>query len=782
MNKFLMFTVALGIVFLSSCTNEEKMSTYAPEEGDGTMSFVLPLGKKGPVTYATIAADSAENTIQTLRIYCFDPSGILIKVFSHPSHKNNELSIYNFSQDENAATATATIATGTMSGLWHFYFVANVNNVNQTGGTVPGITSSALAGVQLTNMTEAVFQQMLLDELNTQPDGSLVNINTPLPMSLSKNDHSGLSYIEVNPEVTKSATIHMKRRVARFDIINNAEFTGFTVKNIVISNAKSAGFVQDSADVSPNSGRMIIDVEATANGTPLDHSIDEHKDNDKNGIIDGFEGANAKDSFEWNKSQFYLYPTKLTKSEGGTAGATILAIEGSYKGETRIYTLNLKDGNDMDILANQAYKINIHKYVENEFEGNFTIEPWGWDEDTIDTSRDQRFITFDHVQLSPNDPNSIFDISAIGGGTNEDDKVDTIRYTAAPGQEYAELLLVTKGYTLSGDLDHGNVASLALQAPYPGFLPEDLQAISEAHDACYFTTVRTYAVGEGLRYETTHHIKLPHTTAPIAFDILVQSQTNATRAKKYYVESWDYNKLGYAPVKLGNLLWAPLNVGATAFTTNTKQLPVLSKDSANGYAWTGDLFQWGRNTPFNPLVTYIKKTTQFYSVDSANSYAAKDSMYVGTANNWLDTRDDNLWSGVNEQGPCPNGWRVPTTDEWGILIAAPASGATKNISTNWLYLPINTTDTICIPNNGEFDIYNNKSGSVSLYPGMGGTTKPNTIHWTSSVDATSGYPYRVYVNGTGTNLNNAVNTTNDPRSQGYAIRAVRNWIPMPGNP
>ncbi|MDR0537891.1 MAG: hypothetical protein LBH04_07625 [Tannerellaceae bacterium] len=791
MNKFLMFTVALGIVFLSSCTNEEKIGTAPYNGGDGYLSFILPLGKGGPVTYGTITADSMENDIQTLRIYWFGADGKLLKVFAYPQHGTSELAIFDFSEDKQSATAVGKIATGTVGGLSHFYFVANVNDPN--GG---GIRSSALSQVSLNTTTEGVFQKMLTDELAAQTDGNLTEIKCPLPMSLSKNDHGGLMYVELDPSLTPSVTVHMKRRVARFDIENNEDFSGFHVKNVIISNAKTAGFIQDSMDVSDNSGKMIIDVEATANGTPLDSSLGEDQDvikgdgtagSDK--IPDGFQGANPpKDSLEINKSQFYLFPTTLTKSDGGTPGNTIISIEGTYNGETRIYTLETKSGNDIDILANKAYRIRIRRYVENNLIANFIIEPWDWDGDSIATNRDQRGVIFSHVQQAPGDTSIVSFKNAqisdgaggfIDGNVNDGTLVDTIRYTAAPGQQYAEFLLVDTGYTLAGDnVATANVTSLALQSNYSGFLAEDSMAVLAASHACTFSTIRTYA-GEGLHYETTHRIRLPHTKAPIAFNIFIQSQTNSTRSKKYYVESWDYNEMGYAPVKVGDVLWAPLNVGATVIPA--AKIAWKDKDSI-ARSWTGTYFQWGRNVPFYPdssaSISANKKNGPLTLADAQ----ATSSFIISSTGDWLKSTDldNDLWGGVSNdstkmQGPCPKYWYIPSFAQ-GKALEAALKNASSTYSAYW----------------HDFHVTGRNNESCSLYFPLGGKVGTDggvANYGTSATNSYSYYafrntynnvsPYRLVVSNQALGPTSFLYNDADTKNIGWLVRAVRDYVLMP---
>ncbi|MDR2476087.1 MAG: hypothetical protein LBD45_09560, partial [Bacteroidales bacterium] len=79
--------IALAAVALTSCNSEETLLTNSevPVE-KGKLSFVLPLGKKGPVTYATVTGKDAEYELENLFIYWFRDAGSgyeLFKTFSY---------------------------------------------------------------------------------------------------------------------------------------------------------------------------------------------------------------------------------------------------------------------------------------------------------------------------------------------------------------------------------------------------------------------------------------------------------------------------------------------------------------------------------------------------------------------------------------------------------------------------------------------------------------------------------------------------------------------------
>ena len=107
----------------------------------------------------------------------------------------------------------------------------------------------------------------------------------------------------------------------------------------------------------------------------------------------------------------------------------------------------------------------------------------------------------------------------------------------------------------------------------------------------------------------------------------------------------------YSAVKQGDLWWAPFNLGATEVAKN-----------ATNVSSTGNLYQWGRNR----ATTYGSTAKTVGTVSNAN---ATDEFITGTsASNydWLSPKNDNLWGKPKTaKDPCPQGWRVPTSDELG---------------------------------------------------------------------------------------------------------------------
>lgn len=231
-------------------------------------------------------------------------------------------------------------------------------------------------------------------------------------------------------------------------------------------------------------------------------------------------------------------------------------------------------------------------------------------------------------------------------------------------------------------------------------------------------------------------------------------------------------------VPMDNLLWYPVNVGAT-----------------EEHPYGGKYFQWGRKDgqlPWQEDNTYSVKKSVF----------GEDGLFVGTpdpkvtyitGNNspcWFDKKLDNLspvnhpfdWPAVDTApgmgNPCPEGWRIPTIAEWKRFKDSFGMGEVKTHTDGYMYnecpksystipysliLPITREMNYLYLEN--FETYNPRFGSSS-------SVHPYGSYWCSDLHSfdghkmprvlqTNGKKYKMQIYGESTGFAVAVRCVKD---------------------
>jgi uncharacterized protein (TIGR02145 family) len=101
-------------------------------------------------------------------------------------------------------------------------------------------------------------------------------------------------------------------------------------------------------------------------------------------------------------------------------------------------------------------------------------------------------------------------------------------------------------------------------------------------------------------------------------------------------------------------IWLDRNLGAKRVCT--------SFDDEQCY---GDYFQWGRDADGHEKQNSpITNSLSSSSTPNHSKYIIADSSIRKYRYDWLESKNYNLWQGVNGQNnPCPKGFRIPTIDE-----------------------------------------------------------------------------------------------------------------------
>ena len=102
-------------------------------------------------------------------------------------------------------------------------------------------------------------------------------------------------------------------------------------------------------------------------------------------------------------------------------------------------------------------------------------------------------------------------------------------------------------------------------------------------------------------------------------------------------------------------IWMDRNLGASQVAT--------AVDDALAY---GDLYQWGRAADGHEKRTSGTTTTLSSTENPGHSKLSDISPY-----DWTSPQNNNLWQGVSGiNNPCPDGFRLPSKDEWQAEVAA----------------------------------------------------------------------------------------------------------------
>lgn len=619
----------------------------------GRLTFSMP-APRGSVTYATVPALESENRIDDLYVYMFNRSEMLEYVYS-PSE-------ITLSGTGTSRTATIDV-TGMEEGEKTFCFVAN-----GTGKSVelqmvrPGATSLTDFRGLLTDKQTALLQPSLM----MSALAGIEDLTDPKP---------------------EEKVVNLKRRVARFDVANDASETNLEITKIMISSANLRGPVM--ADLTDITLRPI----ERGNLPLIDFNTAD------------FPNANGVDPAE---GVFYLYPTELANE------ATVLSVEGVLFGQTKIYTIDLPD--TLTIQANYRYILKAKKMDLNIIEWDVLVDEWEDGSDLEAEAPEQYLTEVTSVVFTPGngswtppvDPDK-YGVYTLTSATTP----STLKVTVQSHDKRVAKAEIRYRYNTSGSSLRIDVVADTLALTYSGIY------------------TRTY----------TFAIPVQDPKVPLEAAIVMVNEADLLQRDTVLrlVSMPDYDGTAHQPVLFGGIYWAPVNVGATTVDATT-----LNQASQ------GLLFQWGRKNgwPYSttPLSDTIRGPVSYESVQPGQANHTKFVKVYGltgdTKLDWLQADDpdtdlrNNGWDPGGANSPCPAGWRVPTVPELERILKSYADDESQFVG-NRLEVPGDRSgETLYLPVT---------SWISHVSASFAGAT--NGVYWAAPLE--NGLAYRVVINRPG---------------------------------
>ncbi|MDL2319838.1 hypothetical protein LJC45_01755 [Alistipes sp. OttesenSCG-928-B03] len=302
---FIIFTAAL---LAASCSKNTDLSDNAPADNPSGAQIAFTYANPTAATRAAgdpVAASDAEKAIYDMDVFMFLADGTFVR----------QLTAADYTLADSGAGTTSLTLTDALLAQYGgqravFYFVAN--NVASTGG----VHIASFDGT-----SEDQFRELLTAPapISTLPWA----VGLPVPISVAAGTH-GMLMTGRSDAITlagkRTETITLKRRAARFDVINPGIADGISIDTYFISDAPTQAPLFANSATAPALEYKSIE------------SIWEYQEN--------FDAAGC------HSGAFYLYPTTLDK--------TVITIQVRNSANLRrIYTVE----SDIAIEANKRYTI-----------------------------------------------------------------------------------------------------------------------------------------------------------------------------------------------------------------------------------------------------------------------------------------------------------------------------------------------------------------------------------------------------------------------------------------
>lgn len=676
---------ALTALLLAGCSTEndwvspdDDLNAPIPE-GMTQLSFELK-GVRSGSSYAPVALTDEEAQLKDMIVVLFKQTG---------DEPQNTDVVYRalrakVSTKEGKPTAAVLLDKDVEATKYYAVILSNLTSLLDAD-----FDSDAKYETLLTQMKGQTYQKLFLDagtskltyhanERSVKDFGLAMKALTK-SIAIAETDRGGS--IKLNATMT--------RPMARFDIKNSA-YRSFTVTGYRKINVRPVadlclnGEVRSWDAAATNATAVTYDTERKKRlNTPVDH------DNDVlTPVVMVYTPA------------FYLSPGQATDNSVIEISGDLLA--GTVEHHVTI-TVPLKTGTPAENIAienNKRYKIElILDTTTDEIIGIVTLDPGAWDEGD-GTGTDE--------EVSEHLPGIVTDLSA---GTTYDK--ETATFTVPDGDtEFSFKLLGTTNTMRRFPAD-------------PGIIDKVVGTPTLAPGTTYTVTLlATNSVGEIEEQDVDGITVKMH------------------KVNRTPVDPSIYPPTGTKATLVGNVYWAPVNVGATT-------------PGEPGY-----LFQYGRMKGW-ASATAMNDAKVLEQIPIADADKEPDKCYIehkgGPSLWWPNTESQTnidalvaRWSAVSDgtNNPCPKGWRLPTKAEADALLAEQTvsyDDTSKNA----------TVREIIFPHKEYF------------YAAYDGSVISGDAHYWLAV-----YDYEIAINTGGSNTFSVINNYGSNSSTGYNIRCV----------
>ena len=505
-----------------------------------------------------------------------------------------------------SGTYTASIKHPNTSDKWNKSKVIVIANYIENG-LAPKF-NALLAGGTLTTLD-------VLDDI--QSEVLTDNPKTPLLMYGAANI---TDWVNQNGGVANT-TFDMERMVSRIDIRNMAYVDGDEIK----------GFVLESAQfIKPRTSTNLIP-EST---TPTDVSATPFaaKTNPETFIVD---------TKTYQKIDL-MYAYENANNEAATA--TAVQLNGKYKGASISKLVEFCKPNAANTRGDTIALARNHRYVIN-------INPTP---DSLDLKWDievKEWNASDTIKVAQKYPAPEISYAADAWGATWDAGTKTIDISASTAAT------ATLTFTASCE----NIPEVEVITKYDA----DASSVGGDNGLAALVTkgeiIKPYG-SVGIKREFTINVPTQTTEkVPLDLYIRIYNSSNKANADTIKITSRpNYTDARYPasnakPVLYNGKFWAPVNVGASSTTYSANQ------------AGCGLLFQWGHNKGFvfgaQSNVVTGPVTYEMAEGTYKDRYIKVSDVNISWCTDLVESGCSLAWSPEVNNGPCPEGWRVPTKEE-----------------------------------------------------------------------------------------------------------------------